>query len=140
MSKFAGLSASNTKTSRPASPANRSRPAFYYNATPLAWVYNRDFSRPAGNKNTDWDWGARLTAHRLTVADVASLNVSSPDKLAYVTQTTLSIDDAKAIVAALRARFPSIHIEAIGYLASALAGARLRAMSSTNRARSGAIA
>jgi hypothetical protein len=41
--------------------ANRSRPAFFYNATPLAWVYNRDFNRPAGNKNTDWDWGLRLT-------------------------------------------------------------------------------
>ena len=43
-----------------------------------------------------------------TVADVASLRVASPDKLAYVTQTTLSIDDAKAIVAALTARFPAI--------------------------------
>jgi 4-hydroxy-3-methylbut-2-en-1-yl diphosphate reductase len=43
-----------------------------------------------------------------TVADVASLQVSSPHQLAYVTQTTLSIDDAKAIVAALKARFPSI--------------------------------
>jgi 4-hydroxy-3-methylbut-2-enyl diphosphate reductase len=44
-----------------------------------------------------------------TVADVASLKVSSPDRLAYVTQTTLSIDDAKAIVAALKVRFPAIH-------------------------------
>ena len=43
-----------------------------------------------------------------TVADVAKLEVSTPDRLAYVTQTTLSIDDAKAIVAALKARFPSI--------------------------------
>ncbi len=43
-----------------------------------------------------------------TVADVATLEVASPDKLAYVTQTTLSVDDARAIVAALRARFPSI--------------------------------
>jgi 4-hydroxy-3-methylbut-2-enyl diphosphate reductase len=43
-----------------------------------------------------------------TVADVASLQVSSPERLAYVTQTTLSIDDAKAIVAALKARFPAI--------------------------------
>jgi 4-hydroxy-3-methylbut-2-enyl diphosphate reductase len=43
-----------------------------------------------------------------TVADVAGLNISSPEKLAYVTQTTLSIDDAKAIVAALKARFPAI--------------------------------
>jgi 4-hydroxy-3-methylbut-2-enyl diphosphate reductase len=43
-----------------------------------------------------------------TVADVANLKVSVPDRLAYVTQTTLSIDDAKAIVAALKARFPAI--------------------------------
>ena len=43
-----------------------------------------------------------------TVADVADLKVSLPDRLAYVTQTTLSIDDAKAIVAALKARFPAI--------------------------------
>ena len=43
-----------------------------------------------------------------TVADVAGLNVSSPERLAYVTQTTLSIDDAKAIVAALKVRFPAI--------------------------------
>jgi 4-hydroxy-3-methylbut-2-en-1-yl diphosphate reductase len=43
-----------------------------------------------------------------TVADVASLKLSSPDRLAYVTQTTLSIDDAKAIVGALKARFPGI--------------------------------
>jgi 4-hydroxy-3-methylbut-2-enyl diphosphate reductase len=43
-----------------------------------------------------------------TVEDVATLRVTSPDKLAYVTQTTLSVDDARAIVAALKARFPSI--------------------------------
>jgi 4-hydroxy-3-methylbut-2-enyl diphosphate reductase len=40
--------------------------------------------------------------------DVAALRVSDPAKLAYVTQTTLSIDDAARIVAALRARFPQI--------------------------------
>ena len=44
-----------------------------------------------------------------TVADVARLEVRSPERLAYVTQTTLSVDDARAIVAALKARFPSIH-------------------------------
>jgi len=43
-----------------------------------------------------------------TVEDVAQLRVASPDKLAYVTQTTLSVDDATAIVAALRVRFPAI--------------------------------
>ncbi|HWU81865.1 MAG TPA: 4-hydroxy-3-methylbut-2-enyl diphosphate reductase [Methylophilaceae bacterium] len=40
--------------------------------------------------------------------DVTTLQVSDPDKLAYVTQTTLSIDDAATIVNALKARFPSI--------------------------------
>jgi len=43
-----------------------------------------------------------------SVEDVASLNVSDPDQLAYVTQTTLSMDDAAAIVEALRQRFPHI--------------------------------
>jgi len=43
-----------------------------------------------------------------TVADVARLEVRSPERLAYVTQTTLSVDDARAIVAALKARFPAI--------------------------------
>ncbi len=43
-----------------------------------------------------------------TVADVALLNVSDPDNLAFVTQTTLSVDDAREIVGALRRRFPGI--------------------------------
>jgi 4-hydroxy-3-methylbut-2-en-1-yl diphosphate reductase len=41
--------------------------------------------------------------------DVATLKVQTPDKLSYVTQTTLSVDDTKSIIAALKARFPSIH-------------------------------
>ena len=41
-------------------------------------------------------------------ADVANLAVRDPSRLAYVTQTTLSVDDAAAVVAALRARFPEI--------------------------------
>jgi 4-hydroxy-3-methylbut-2-enyl diphosphate reductase len=43
-----------------------------------------------------------------TVADVAALAVRDPEHLAYVTQTTLSVDDAAAVIAALRARFPAI--------------------------------
>jgi 4-hydroxy-3-methylbut-2-enyl diphosphate reductase len=43
-----------------------------------------------------------------TVADVAGLDVKDPDNLAFVTQTTLSVDDASAIIEALRARFPGI--------------------------------
>lgn len=40
--------------------------------------------------------------------DVATLEVSTPDNLAFVTQTTLSMDDAAAIIVALKERFPSI--------------------------------
>jgi 4-hydroxy-3-methylbut-2-en-1-yl diphosphate reductase len=43
-----------------------------------------------------------------TLEDVAALEVRSPRKLAYVTQTTLSVDDARAMVEALKARFPAI--------------------------------
>lgn len=43
-----------------------------------------------------------------TVADVERLEPENPDKLAYVTQTTLSVDDTAQIVAALKARFPAI--------------------------------
>ena len=43
-----------------------------------------------------------------TPEDVARLHVTDPDKLAYVTQTTLSVDDAARVVDTLRARFPHI--------------------------------
>jgi 4-hydroxy-3-methylbut-2-en-1-yl diphosphate reductase len=43
-----------------------------------------------------------------TVANVAALHPGTPDKLAYITQTTLSVDDTRHIIAALKARFPSI--------------------------------
>ncbi len=43
-----------------------------------------------------------------TVEDVARLSVARPERLAFVTQTTLSVDDANSIVAALKARFPAI--------------------------------
>ncbi|HFC6370393.1 TPA: 4-hydroxy-3-methylbut-2-enyl diphosphate reductase [Neisseria lactamica] len=53
-----------------------------------------------------------------TVGDVAKLEVRNPDKLAYVSQTTLSVDETKDIIAALNARFPNIrnpHKEDICY-------------------------
>ncbi len=53
-----------------------------------------------------------------TVEDVAKLSVRDPDHLAFVTQTTLSVDDTIEIVAALNARFPKIvgpHKEDICY-------------------------
>jgi len=43
-----------------------------------------------------------------TVADVSRLVVRDPGKLAYITQTTLSVDDTADIAAALQARFPAI--------------------------------
>ncbi|MEL7211544.1 MAG: 4-hydroxy-3-methylbut-2-enyl diphosphate reductase [Pseudomonadota bacterium] len=53
-----------------------------------------------------------------TVEDVATVQVRDPDQLAFVTQTTLSVDDTIDIVAALKARFPAIvgpHKEDICY-------------------------
>jgi len=43
-----------------------------------------------------------------TIEDVKSLQVRDPGRLAYVTQTTLSLDDAAAVIAALKQRFPGI--------------------------------
>ena len=42
------------------------------------------------------------------VADVDALQVDNPDNIAFVTQTTLSVDDTAAIITALRRRFPKI--------------------------------
>ncbi|MGR3315924.1 4-hydroxy-3-methylbut-2-enyl diphosphate reductase [Roseovarius indicus] len=53
-----------------------------------------------------------------TVDDVAGITVRDPEQLAFVTQTTLSVDDTTDIVAALNARFPAIkgpHKEDICY-------------------------
>lgn len=53
-----------------------------------------------------------------TADDVATLTPRNPDQLAYITQTTLSVDDTAGIVAALRERFPTIigpHKEDICY-------------------------
>ncbi len=41
-------------------------------------------------------------------ADVAALAVNDPQRLAFVTQTTLSVDDTQGVIDALRERFPSI--------------------------------
>jgi len=53
-----------------------------------------------------------------TIADVVRLRVRDPERLAFITQTTLSVDDTAAVVTALRSRFPSIvgpHREDICY-------------------------
>jgi 4-hydroxy-3-methylbut-2-enyl diphosphate reductase len=43
-----------------------------------------------------------------TVEDVRSLSVRNPDMLAYVTQTTLSVDDTAEVIAAIKSKFPNI--------------------------------
>jgi 4-hydroxy-3-methylbut-2-enyl diphosphate reductase len=43
-----------------------------------------------------------------TVADVATLSVGNPDQLAYVSQTTLSVDDTADIIDALKRKYPNI--------------------------------
>jgi 4-hydroxy-3-methylbut-2-enyl diphosphate reductase len=47
--------------------------------------------------------------HLISRADeVANLRVTNPEKLAFITQTTLSLDDTRAVIEALRQRFPTI--------------------------------
>jgi 4-hydroxy-3-methylbut-2-enyl diphosphate reductase len=43
-----------------------------------------------------------------SVDDVAGIEVTDPDNLAFLTQTTLSVDDTAQIIAALQGRFPAI--------------------------------
>ena len=43
-----------------------------------------------------------------TEADVAALEVPNPDRVAYISQTTLSVDETRSIIAALREKFPAI--------------------------------
>jgi 4-hydroxy-3-methylbut-2-en-1-yl diphosphate reductase len=43
-----------------------------------------------------------------TAEDVAKLEVGDPERLAYITQTTLSVDDTRGIIAALKLRFPAV--------------------------------
>ncbi len=75
----------------------------------------------AGHPETEGTMGQLPAGEVLlveTADDVARLDVRDPDKLAYITQTTLSIDDTAEIVTALKARFPAIigpHKEDICY-------------------------
>ena len=63
-----------------------------------------------GHPESEGTMGQSETGMHLveTVDDVARLEVKSAERLSYVTQTTLSVDDAAQIVAALRRRFPAI--------------------------------
>jgi 4-hydroxy-3-methylbut-2-enyl diphosphate reductase len=55
----------------------------------------------------DQSRGARISLVE-TLADAAKLEVRDPQRIAYTTQTTLSMDDTARIIDALRARFPAI--------------------------------
>jgi 4-hydroxy-3-methylbut-2-enyl diphosphate reductase len=63
-------------------------------------------------EGTMGQWRSDLGAGRIhlveDLADVAALVVGQPDNLAYTTQTTLSVDDTRNIIAALREKFPAI--------------------------------
>jgi 4-hydroxy-3-methylbut-2-enyl diphosphate reductase len=63
-------------------------------------------------EGTMGQWNAESAGGRIylveDVADVARLDVGQPGNLAYTTQTTLSVDDTRGIIEALRERFPAI--------------------------------
>ena len=48
-----------------------------------------------------------------TVAEVAALEVPDPDKVAFITQTTLSVDETAEVIAALRAKFPGDRLQQV---------------------------
>jgi 4-hydroxy-3-methylbut-2-en-1-yl diphosphate reductase len=63
-----------------------------------------------GHPEVEGTMGQLVTGMHLveTVADVGTLKVADPERVAYVTQTTLSLDDAAAVIEALKRRFPKI--------------------------------
>ncbi len=66
-----------------------------------------------GQVESDYDEDDEVAAISMylveTPVDVAQLQVKNPDKLAFVTQTTLSMDDAATVIEALKAKYPNIH-------------------------------
>ena len=66
-----------------------------------------------GQVESDYDEDDEVVATGMylveTPADVAQLQVKNPAKLAFVTQTTLSMDDAATVIEALKAKYPNIH-------------------------------
>ncbi len=64
----------------------------------------------AGHEEVVGTMGEAPEAIRLvgSVEDVAALEPTDPERVAYITQTTLSVDETAEIVAALRSRFPSL--------------------------------
>jgi len=64
----------------------------------------------AGHEEVEGTMGEASTAIRLvqTVEEARTMSVPNPDKVAVITQTTLSVDDTKAIVDVLKTRFPKL--------------------------------
>ncbi len=65
----------------------------------------------AGHPEVEGTMGQAPAGAVLLVAtpeDVANLQVKDPERLAYVTQTTLSVDDTADVISALRSRFPNL--------------------------------
>ncbi|MFD0726565.1 4-hydroxy-3-methylbut-2-enyl diphosphate reductase [Lysobacter brunescens] len=64
-------------------------------------------------EGTMGQWQAEAGVGRIylveDIDDVARLEVGQPENLAYTTQTTLSVDDTRGIIEALRAKFPKMH-------------------------------
>ena len=68
--------------------------------------YDREDGRAAVGRATN---GRVADIHLVEkVADVEQLSLGDPDRVSYVTQTTLSVDDASAIIASLRQRYPDV--------------------------------
>ena len=74
-------------------------------------LHDRD-DRPRGPRGGRRDdrRGARRIVLIETVEEVEALDVPDPEKVAFITQTTLSVDETAEVIAALRAKYPAIVI------------------------------
>ena len=68
----------------------------------------------AGHEEVEGTMGEAASQIRLvsSVADAQEVAVTDPERVAFITQTTLSMEDTRPIVEALRRRFPKIHVPA----------------------------
>jgi len=68
----------------------------------------------AGHEEVEGTMGEAASQIRLvsSVADAQEVAVADPERVAFITQTTLSMEDTRPIVEALRRRFPKIHVPA----------------------------
>jgi 4-hydroxy-3-methylbut-2-enyl diphosphate reductase len=68
----------------------------------------------AGHEEVEGTMGEAATQIKLvsSVADALQVAVRDPEHVAFITQTTLSMEDTRPIVEALRSRFPKIHVPA----------------------------